>query len=146
MDDETDKDILEEIDKAIDEVKEWKLTGDTLWKGESDRWAFSFLRAGEHSDGGAASKSGVFVVIRLTPEQRRKVLTLIEKQMGVCCEMMAKEFSRTCAVHPDRQLCGDNVIHRDSKGRYGLIIHDGGHSTYLIQYCPWCGKRFGYDG
>jgi hypothetical protein len=25
---------------------------------------------------------------------------------------------------------------------YGLIVHDGGHSTIQIDFCPWCGARF----
>ena len=24
---------------------------------------------------------------------------------------------------------------------YGLIIHDGGSSALLIQFCPWCGTK-----
>lgn len=24
---------------------------------------------------------------------------------------------------------------------YGLIIHDGGESSVLIEFCPWCGKK-----
>jgi hypothetical protein len=24
---------------------------------------------------------------------------------------------------------------------YGIIIHDGGNSHSVIQFCPWCGKK-----
>ena len=39
------------------------------------------------------------------------------------------------------------VTHRDfidylpQLDEYGLIIHDGGTSHYVIHYCPWCGHR-----
>ena len=31
------------------------------------------------------------------------------------------------------------------KKGYGLIIHDGGESFILIQFCPWCGKKLSHD-
>jgi hypothetical protein len=54
---------------------------------------------------------------------------------------MKGELERTCDTHEDRWDCGDNVVHfNEEKGTYGLMIRDGGRSTYVVNYCPWCGK------
>jgi len=62
--------------------------------------------------------------------------------------MMAAQIFHSCDQHPDRFDCPDALIHFWPAGKrwifeYGLIIHDGGRSKILIQYCPWCGKRLG---
>ena len=57
-----------------------------------------------------------------------------------CCNSMKGELERTCDIHRDRWACGDNVVHFNPKTRqYGLMIRDGGRSTYPMTYCPWCG-------
>lgn len=61
--------------------------------------------------------------------------------MEYCCEFMKGELERTCEWHEDRFDCGDNVVHRKEDGTYGLMIHDGGRSTYVMYFCPWCGKN-----
>ena len=59
-----------------------------------------------------------------------------------CCEDMMREAERVCAVHPDRFGCPDCVVDYSPMFReYGLIIHDGGSSSYNIRFCPWCGAR-----
>ena len=59
-----------------------------------------------------------------------------------CCEDMKSELKKTCEWHSYYE-CGDNVVAYLGKNKYGLIIHDGGSSVYEIQYCPWCGNKFG---
>jgi hypothetical protein len=59
-----------------------------------------------------------------------------------CCDIMKGELERTCNHHADRQDCADNVIHLSKDGtQWGIMIHDGGHSVYDINFCPWCGER-----
>lgn len=58
-----------------------------------------------------------------------------------CCEMMRWHAESICALHVDRFDCADAVIHRRSDGLYGIIIHDGGSSTIIINFCPWCGAK-----
>jgi Domain of unknown function (DUF6980) len=59
-----------------------------------------------------------------------------------CCADMEWHLAQTCTTHPDRFDCPDQVIdHLPDLNEYGLIIHDGGSSHYVIRYCPWCGCR-----
>jgi hypothetical protein len=47
-----------------------------------------------------------------------------------------------CEEHLDPFDCADNlVIYSPRFDEYGLIIHDGGHSYVLIEYCPWSGTK-----
>src|SRR5438034_5077400 len=57
-----------------------------------------------------------------------------------CCDMMARIIGQRCPDHPNPFDCPDSVVGRFSDGRYGLIIHDGGQSMIVIQFCPWCGN------
>lgn len=44
--------------------------------------------------------------------------------------------------HPDPLDCADILIyHSKTWNEYGIIIHDGGASYSVIQYCPWCGAK-----
>jgi hypothetical protein len=62
--------------------------------------------------------------------------------MRHCCDVMRQEVERHCEQHPDRYDCPDCLIQYSPKLReYGLIIHDGGRSTTLITFCPWCGAK-----
>jgi hypothetical protein len=59
-----------------------------------------------------------------------------------CCEVMRREVERVCDQHPDRFNCPDCLVHYSPRFReYGLIVHDGGSSTCLIRFCPWCGAQ-----
>jgi hypothetical protein len=59
-----------------------------------------------------------------------------------CCEEMRQQAERVCDQHLDRFECADCVIDYSPTFReYGLIIHDGGTSSYRISFCPWCGVR-----
>ncbi len=54
---------------------------------------------------------------------------------------MDAEVSKVCEMHADRFDCPDALVHYIPKfDEYGLIIHDGGTSSLLITYCPWCGQ------
>jgi len=58
-----------------------------------------------------------------------------------CCDRMDYDLNQTCDIHESRYDCPDALIDfRD--GGYGLIIHDGGSSSIVIGFCPWCGSEF----
>ncbi|MGC4093049.1 MAG: hypothetical protein QM756_35210 [Polyangiaceae bacterium] len=59
-----------------------------------------------------------------------------------CCTDMARSVSTQCDEHADRFDCPDALLHYSPKFcEYGLIVHDGGTATCLIQFCPWCGTQ-----
>lgn len=59
-----------------------------------------------------------------------------------CCERMDSQTGRMCDDHEDPYSCPDYVISYIEKfDEYGLIIHDGGRSSYRISYCPFCGSK-----
>ena len=59
-----------------------------------------------------------------------------------CCSKRAEAVTSMCNDHKNRFDCPDCLIHYAEKsGEYGIIIHDGGTSFAVIQFCPWCGKR-----
>jgi hypothetical protein len=61
-----------------------------------------------------------------------------------CCDRMAEQIAFTCAKHADRFECPDALVaYSERRDEYGLIIHDGGSSISLIEFCPWCGARLG---
>lgn len=33
------------------------------------------------------------------------------------------------------------IFYTDVFDEYGIIIHDGGSSYLIINFCPWCGKK-----
>jgi hypothetical protein len=58
-----------------------------------------------------------------------------------CCDRMAADLEKTCYEHADRWDCPDALVGYWPKSReYGLIVHDGGSSMIVIDFCPWCGK------
>lgn len=59
----------------------------------------------------------------------------------ICCEMMENNTTNHCSVHTNPFECPDCLIYIDKYNRYGIIIHDGGESFVLIDYCPWCGTK-----
>jgi len=64
-----------------------------------------------------------------------------------CCDEMARQADRRCDTHPDPFDCPDNPIFYAARfDEYGLIIHDGGSSFVVIDYCPWCGARLPESG
>ena len=57
-----------------------------------------------------------------------------------CCNQMTTAVRFTCQAHPDPFACPDALLHyADRFDEYGLIVHDGGASSIVIQFCPWCG-------
>jgi hypothetical protein len=57
-----------------------------------------------------------------------------------CCEAMTRRLDWRCDTHADRYDCADASFTAKFQ-EYGLIIHDGGSSSIVISYCPWCGAR-----
>ncbi|SHN35013.1 hypothetical protein SAMN05443668_105336 [Cryptosporangium aurantiacum] len=55
---------------------------------------------------------------------------------------MAEQLAWECDQHDDPFECSDALIDYDLRfDEYGLIVHNGGRSVLLIQFCPWCGTR-----
>jgi hypothetical protein len=68
--------------------------------------------------------------------------TLAAVNGDYCCDTMRADLERVCDQHPDRWDCPDALIgYFASTGEYGLIVHDGGSSMSVIEYCPWCGAK-----
>jgi hypothetical protein len=62
--------------------------------------------------------------------------------VAFCCAEMKDRLEFKCSQHADPFECPDNlVIHNEVFDEYGLIVHDGGPSYVLIDFCPWCGTR-----
>lgn len=60
-----------------------------------------------------------------------------------CCNQMREKIFYKCHQHSNIFDCPDNLIYYDEKfDEYGLIIHDGGESYMIINFCPWCGAKF----
>ena len=59
-----------------------------------------------------------------------------------CCKSMTQAVTFQCEQHSGAWACADALVGYLPKfNEYGLIIHDGGTSISLIQYCPWCGTK-----
>ena len=59
-----------------------------------------------------------------------------------CCRKMSDAVNEVCEKHPDRFECPDCLIHYSPEfDEFGIIVHDGGASSILISFCPWCGTR-----
>ena len=64
-----------------------------------------------------------------------------------CCERMKDAVTFACDLHKDEFECPDSLIRYNEKhDDYGLIIHDGGSSCILINYCPYCGHELAVPG
>lgn len=58
------------------------------------------------------------------------------------CKEMKRHLNFQCDVHTDPFQCADSlVIYIPRFDEYGIIIHDGGQSYDIINFCPWCGKK-----
>ena len=61
---------------------------------------------------------------------------------GRCCQRMADAVDYRCGQHPDPFECPDCLIYYEARfDEYGMIIHDGGSSYTLIEFCPFCGMK-----
>jgi hypothetical protein len=58
--------------------------------------------------------------------------------MKHCCKEMERQVEHHCDDHPDSEDCPDALVGLFGSD-YGLRIHDGGSSFFLIRHCPWCG-------
>jgi hypothetical protein len=62
--------------------------------------------------------------------------------MSHCCQRMTDAVNYRCHQHPDPFDCPDSLFHYTPKfDEYGIIVHDGGSSSVLIFFCPFCGAR-----
>lgn len=54
---------------------------------------------------------------------------------------MARQVQQRCSAHPDPFDCPDCLVYFNPKFvEYGIIVHDGGRSTVVVAFCPWCGS------
>ncbi len=59
-----------------------------------------------------------------------------------CCDVMEEQINYKCPVHTDAFDCPHNLInYTPIFDEYGIIIHDGGTSVMVINFCPWCGSK-----
>lgn len=65
-----------------------------------------------------------------------------EAERPHCCGQMRLAVEERCEQHPNRYDCPDALVDYVEKfDEYGLIVHDGGSSYVVIDYCPWCGAK-----
>lgn len=65
-----------------------------------------------------------------------------KSEVNHCCQRMDISVNYTCDHGHEKWECADSLISYDEVfDEYGLIIHDGGTSLILINYCPWCGQK-----
>jgi hypothetical protein len=59
-----------------------------------------------------------------------------------CCEAMTGALAFDCAQHEDPFACNDQlIVYNEIFDEIGILVHDGGPSYVLMQFCPWCGTR-----
>ncbi len=59
-----------------------------------------------------------------------------------CCARMQVELGRGGESEAARFRSADALLTYFEKfDEYGIIVHDGGSSFVLIQFCPWCGTQ-----
>jgi hypothetical protein len=59
-----------------------------------------------------------------------------------CCGVMEAELERKCEEHPEPFDCPDQIVYYSAEfTEYGIIVHDGGSSYSVIDFCPWCGNQ-----
>jgi hypothetical protein len=59
-----------------------------------------------------------------------------------CCKQMSDIINYVCSEHGAKGCCADKLVCYDETfNEYGIIIHDGGMSYILINFCPWCGSK-----
>ncbi len=51
----------------------------------------------------------------------------------MCCEMMEYFLNN----NESNKI----IQYSDRFDEYGIVVHDGGNSSIIINYCPWCGKE-----
>ncbi len=61
---------------------------------------------------------------------------------GVCCDAMGAAMENDCDQHTDPFECPDVLVsYSPTFNEYGLIVRDGGASSVVIGFCPWCGTK-----
>jgi hypothetical protein len=55
---------------------------------------------------------------------------------------MEEHLKFECSQHADAYECPDTLVSYSQQfDEYGVIVHDGGSSSIVIKYCPWCGTK-----
>lgn len=114
----------------------------------SKRRTFRLLATGQQQ-----CQSGPLIVCRISTRHRVLIagrdllLGADERETWVrthhCCETMSRHVNVLCDEQVDLFACPDVLIGFGAEFQeYGLIIHDGGTSSFTIDFCPWCGRRF----
>lgn len=58
--------------------------------------------------------------------------------MKYCCEEM-KCF--TDESYEEKYGMSRVIVYDKIFTEYGIIVNDGGNSSIIIKYCPWCGRK-----
>lgn len=59
-----------------------------------------------------------------------------------CCDSMQAHIDFRCRNHTSIYDCPDSILSfSDKYDEYGIIIHDGGTSSIVITFCPFCGTE-----
>jgi hypothetical protein len=60
-----------------------------------------------------------------------------------CCSTMLYHLTNRCKQHSnDPYACPDALVSYNAVfDEYGIIVHDGGPSSVMIGFCPWCGVK-----
>lgn len=61
--------------------------------------------------------------------------------MNHCCDQMREALKQDCPQHRwPRVVCPERQIDYNERfDEYGLTVNDGGSSSVVIHFCPWCG-------
>ena len=66
----------------------------------------------------------------------------MKEEIEFCCKSMENFATLDCDLHGSKYDCPDVLIDTGKDGKdCRIIIHDGGSSGIIINYCPWCGVK-----
>ena len=60
--------------------------------------------------------------------------------MELCCDLLEEHLNKTCGQHESPHDCDTVIVGPPVMKRWGLPVHDGGHSYIQIKFCPFCGS------
>lgn len=60
----------------------------------------------------------------------------------LCCKFMEENALLQQPDDDDAFVNSDKLVYYNEMfDEYGLIVHDGGQSYIIINFCPWCGEK-----
>ena len=81
----------------------------------------------------------------LSGRARVRQMSLTVKSLKMkkhCCEDMTQHVNYECPTCESKYDCPDVIIYYwDKFNEYGIAIHDGGASSIVISFCPFCGEK-----